>query len=99
MGFTVSTDPARLDADAIHAALTESYGRRESPGRPWSAAFAARSLSVSTHPGDEGERQIGLARVITDAATFAYLCDVLRARRIPRSGVRQAAYARRLRAP
>ena len=71
-GFTVSTDPARLDLDAVHAFLTTAY---------WCAGIprgtVARALSGSLCFGlYAGERQIGLARVITDAATFAYLCDV-----------------------
>jgi len=71
-GFTVSTDPARLDLDAIHLALSQSY---------WSAGvpkeIVERGLRGSLCFGlyDQG-RQVGLARVITDAATFAYLCDV-----------------------
>ena len=71
-GFTVSTDPARLDVEAIHAFLSTSY---------WAAGIpretVARSLDGSLCFGlYEGERQIGLARMITDRATFAYLCDV-----------------------
>lgn len=70
--FLISTDPARLDVDAIHSALTTMY---------WSEGISrelvARALSNSLVFGlYEGEEQIGLARVITDAATFAYLCDV-----------------------
>ena len=71
-GFTVSTDPARLDLDAIHAFLTTAY---------WSVGIpretVARALSNSLCFGlYEGSRQIGLARMVTDRATFAYLCDV-----------------------
>jgi GNAT superfamily N-acetyltransferase len=70
--YTISTDPARLDVDAIHAYLTRSY---------WAAGIprdvVARSLPTSLCFGlYAGETQIGLARVITDHATFAYLCDV-----------------------
>ena len=71
-GCVISTDPTRLDVDAIHAYLTQSY---------WAAGIAksvvAKSLKASLCFGlYEGSRQIGLARVITDKATFAYLCDV-----------------------
>jgi GNAT superfamily N-acetyltransferase len=70
--FVISTDPARLDIGAIHAYLTRSY---------WAAGIpkdvVAKSIEGSLCFGlYEGGRQIGLARVITDKATFAYLCDV-----------------------
>ena len=71
-GFTVSTDPARLDPAAIHAYLTTSYWAEGIPRET-----VERSLRGSLCFGlYEKDRQIGLARVITDGATFAYLCDV-----------------------
>jgi GNAT superfamily N-acetyltransferase len=71
--FTVTTDPARFDLDAAHAFLSGSYW---SPGipRPLLARAAASSLCFSLIEEERG--QIGLARVVTDHATFAYLCDV-----------------------
>jgi GNAT superfamily N-acetyltransferase len=71
-GCVISTDLTRLDIDAIHAYLTQSY---------WAAGIAksvvAKSLKASLCFGlYEDSRQIGLARVITDKVTFAYLCDV-----------------------
>ena len=71
-GFTVSTDPARLDLDAIHAFLATSYWAEGIPREILERALRG-SLCFGLY---EGERQVGLARVITDAATFAYLCDV-----------------------
>ncbi|MBW8874128.1 MAG: GNAT family N-acetyltransferase [Acidobacteria bacterium] len=71
-GFTVSTDPARVDVDAVHAFLTTAYWCEGIP-RQTVARALSRSLCFGLY---EGERQIGLARVITDATTFAYLCDV-----------------------
>jgi GNAT superfamily N-acetyltransferase len=71
-GFTVSTDPARLDVDAVHAYLTTSYWAEGIP-----RDVVERSLRNSLCFGlYEEERQVGLARVITDLATYAYLCDV-----------------------
>lgn len=70
--YLVSTDPARLDLDAIHAALTRSYWAEGIPRH-----LVARSLAGSLAFGlYRDARQVGLARVITDRATFAYLCDV-----------------------
>lgn len=72
-GFTVSDDPARLDVDAIHDFLSQhSYWAREIP-REVVARALANSLCFGLY---EGSRQIGLARMITDRATFGYLCDV-----------------------
>jgi GNAT superfamily N-acetyltransferase len=70
--YTISTDPARLDLDVIHGFLTTSY---------WAAGISRetvqRSLEHSLAFGlYEGERQIGLVRVISDLATFACVCDV-----------------------
>jgi len=75
-GFIVSTDPARLDVDAIHAALSQAYWSLGIPREIVERSLHG-SLCFGLYAGKEGgERQIGLARVITDAATFAYLCDV-----------------------
>jgi GNAT superfamily N-acetyltransferase len=70
--FTVSDDPARLDAGAIHDFLAQSYWAEEIP-----RALVERALANSLCFGlYDGGRQIGLARMVTDRATFAYLCDV-----------------------
>lgn len=73
-GFTLSDDPARLDPTAIHAYLTRSYWAKGIP-----RATVERSIQGSLCFGlydDEAGAQIGFARVVTDRATFAYLCDV-----------------------
>ena len=72
-GYSISTDPARLDIDAIADMLSRSY---------WAHARTRenleRALEYSLVFGlYEGSRQIGLARVVTDYGVFAYLCDVL----------------------
>ena len=70
--FTISTDPARLDLDAITDFLSRAYWAK---GRP--RERIERSLANSLVFGlYDGEKQIGLARVVTDYATFAWLCDV-----------------------
>ena len=70
--FTISTDPARLDVDAILDMLARAYW---AVGRPREKTERAlqNSLVFGVYDGD---RQIGIARVITDTAIFAYLCDV-----------------------
>jgi len=72
--YEISTDPARLDVAAIHAYLTRSYW---SPGIP--IGIVERALQNSLCFGvyeSPGGKQVGLARIVTDHATFAYLCDV-----------------------
>jgi GNAT superfamily N-acetyltransferase len=70
--YAVSTDPARLDLDVIHAYLARSYWAAGVP-----RAVVARSLDNSLNFGlYEWERQIGFARAISDRATYAYLADV-----------------------
>ena len=70
--YEFSTDAARLDIDAIHAFLTQSYW---SPGIP--RATVARAIANSLCFGVFWQgQQVGFARVVTDKTTFAYLCDV-----------------------
>jgi len=77
--YEISADAARLDLGAVHAYLTRSYW---SPGIPRDVVerAAANSLCFGLYHragGDDGgEQQVGFARVVTDRATFAYLCDV-----------------------
>ncbi len=70
--YTISTDPARLDLEMIVAALGRSYW---AAGR--SREVIERSLEHSLCFGLYfGDTQVGLARLVTDFATFAWLCDV-----------------------
>jgi GNAT superfamily N-acetyltransferase len=71
-GIDISTDASRLDLDVLHAFLKEAYW---SPGLP--RAVLQRALDNSLCFGAyEGGRQVGFARVVTDRATFAWVCDV-----------------------
>jgi ribosomal protein S18 acetylase RimI-like enzyme len=73
-GYEISTDTSRLDVVAIHAYLTRSYW---SPGIPLATVqkAARNSLCFGVYEKATGA-QVGFARVVTDHATFAYLCDV-----------------------
>jgi GNAT superfamily N-acetyltransferase len=73
-GYEISTEQARLDLAAMHAYLTRAYW---SPGIPLATVerAARHSLCFGLYEIGSG-RQVGLARVVTDHATFAYLCDV-----------------------
>lgn len=73
--YEISTDPARLDAARIHRWLsTDAYwalGR----GRDTQDSAIAGSLNFGAYDTASGE-QVAYARVVTDHATFAWLCDV-----------------------
>ena len=72
-GFDIDTAPERLDVDAVHDFLANHSDWAKGVGRDVVARALAGSLAFGLY---EGSRQIGLARVVTDRATFAYLVDV-----------------------
>lgn len=72
-GYIVSDDPAWLDAAAIHAYLTRSYWAEGIPLRTVAESLA-NSLCLGIYAPNG--TQVGLVRVISDYATFAWLCDV-----------------------
>ena len=71
-GYLISTDPAQFDLDAIHAYLVRAYWCEGIPRETMERAIA-NSLCFALL---RGTAQIGFARVVTDSATYAYLCDV-----------------------
>ena len=70
--FTISTDPSRLDRNIIADMLTRAYWAKGRPRERTERALE-NSLVFGIYDGD---KQIGLARVVSDYAIFAYLCDV-----------------------
>jgi GNAT superfamily N-acetyltransferase len=72
-GHLISDDPARLDVAAIHAYLTRSY---------WAAGIPLEIIERSVRNSlclglyTAAGEQVGLVRVVTDYATYAWLCDV-----------------------
>jgi GNAT superfamily N-acetyltransferase len=71
--WELSTDPARLQLQAVHAWLSRSYW---SPGIRREVVDKAFSASLSIGAYADSRQQVGVARVVTDQATFAWLCDV-----------------------
>ena len=70
----LSTDPARIDVEAVHRFLSESsYWARGRPFEVQATAIANSPLVVGAYDRDT---QVGFARMVTDRATFAWLCDV-----------------------
>ena len=81
----ISCDPVRLDTALIHDFLSnQSHWARGVP-RATVERSLAHSLCFGAYAGSD---QVGLARVVTDRATFAWLADVfvLEARRGERIG-------------
>ncbi|MEO0470112.1 MAG: GNAT family N-acetyltransferase [Bacteroidota bacterium] len=70
--YSISTDPARIDLDFVFPFLTDSY---------WGKGRSKETIRVSIRNSlnfglYHGPQQIGFARVMTDQAVFAHLCDV-----------------------
>ena len=68
----VTTDPEKLDMEVVYGYLSRAYWCEQIPRATLERALL-HSLCFSLF---EGERQVGLVRVISDYTTFAYLCDV-----------------------
>jgi GNAT superfamily N-acetyltransferase len=70
--FILSTDKTKIDVDYVRGFLRKSYWAENIP-----EDVVQRSINGSLCFGVYHQtKQIGFARVITDEATFAYLCDV-----------------------
>ena len=61
-----------MDLDAIHAFISRSFWAEGIPKETMARAIA-NSLCFGLFDGAD---QVGFARVVTDRATYAYLCDV-----------------------
>ncbi len=71
--YSISTDKSKLDVRMIHHFLyTTAYW---AVGRPMSIVRKSieNSLCFGVYESDE---QVGFARIVTDYATFGWMCDV-----------------------
>jgi GNAT superfamily N-acetyltransferase len=66
--------PSETDIDIIHAVLRETYW---SPGIPRDVVARACAHSMCAIARDGAGKLIGFSRLVTDRATFAWLCDVI----------------------
>jgi GNAT superfamily N-acetyltransferase len=71
--LTISTDHLAMDLDMIHAFLTEHTAWARGISRETVAQSLDGSLCFG---GFVGAKQVAFARLVTDYATFGYLCDV-----------------------
>ncbi len=73
-GYWASDDPALIDAAQVHRWISEeAYWAKGRPRATMDAAIR-NSLSIGLYRADGS--QAGYARVVTDYATFGWLCDV-----------------------
>lgn len=74
-GIRISDDPSELDHDRIHRWIVdESYWANGRTRERQDAAIAG-SWNFGAYDETSGE-QLGFARVVTDRATYAWVCDV-----------------------
>ena len=73
--YEIDDDPGRIDLDVVHGFLTTSYWADGVP-RDVVARSVANSLVLGLYQGGGQGAQIGLTRVVTDRATFAWVADV-----------------------
>ena len=72
-GILITTDRAKFDLEAIRRFLSgHAYWSLGIPRHVFEKAIG-RSLCFGLLDGDQ---QVGFARMVTDCATFAWLCDV-----------------------
>jgi GNAT superfamily N-acetyltransferase len=71
--YTVSTDPRDLDRDAVFRYLHDEAYWSQGISRETFDRALDNSLNFTAR---RGSTVVGFARVVTDRATFAWLCDV-----------------------
>lgn len=79
----MTSDPRAIDLRLAHRWIASSYWSTNIPLSVFERA-CANSLVFAAF---EGSEQVGIARVVTDGATFAWLCDVFVAERARGRGV------------
>lgn len=70
--YRISTNPAEIDVSVVHGFLSDAYWAK-GISRPTVERSIANSVPFGLYRDGE---QVGFARVVSDQATFAYLCDV-----------------------
>jgi ribosomal protein S18 acetylase RimI-like enzyme len=75
-GFELSSDPARVDRALVHDFLSRRAYWSEGVPRDVVDRAIDHSLCFGVYRAADPRSQVAFARVVTDRATFAYLCDV-----------------------
>ncbi|MFI9613840.1 GNAT family N-acetyltransferase [Streptomyces sp. NPDC052023] len=74
-GYEISADAGRIDVARVHRWLSEDAYWALGRSRDQQDRAVAGSLNFGVYETVSGD-QVAYARVITDRATFAWLCDV-----------------------
>ncbi|WP_433544614.1 GNAT family N-acetyltransferase (plasmid) [Streptomyces sp. CA-294286] len=74
-GYELSADAGRLDPELIHRWLSQDAYWARGRSREKQDRAISNSLNFGVYDRNCG-RQVGYARVVTDWADFAWLCDV-----------------------
>ncbi len=72
-GFYISSNNKDMDIAAIHAFISNSYWAK---GIPLETLTRSIRNSLCFGVFTDAGAQVGFARVVTDSATFGYICDV-----------------------
>ena len=73
--YLISTDPARVDLVEVHRALSEdSYWALGRSFDVQQRAIEHSAIVIGAYTRDDA--QVGFARMVTDLATWGWLCDV-----------------------
>ncbi|MBN1992018.1 MAG: GNAT family N-acetyltransferase [Anaerolineae bacterium] len=73
-GYVIRTDKRKLDLNVVHAYLSQrSYWAQ---GRSMKTVIKSIKNSLCFGLYDQQDNLVGFARVVTDYATFVWLCDV-----------------------
>jgi GNAT superfamily N-acetyltransferase len=72
-GYLMTCEPGRVDLDQVHAWLSQESYWAKGRERAVVERSVAGSRPYSVYAQDQ---QVAFARVVTDGATFAWICDV-----------------------
>jgi GNAT superfamily N-acetyltransferase len=70
--YLITDDQSRADIDFVHNSLNTTYWAENRPRKVVEKSLK-KSVLLSLFKGDE---QIGFTRIVSDEATFAWVCDV-----------------------
>lgn len=85
--FEIDNDPSRIDFALVHSWLATAYW---SPGVSRELVERAARNSAEVVGAYSGDGQVGYCRVVSDKATFAWLCDVFVAPEARGQGIAKA---------
>lgn len=75
--YAVSDEPTWIDERVVHGFLRRSHSAADIPIETQRAAMRhSLSFSICLERAGAAREMVGFGRIITDRATFAYLCDV-----------------------